>query len=82
MTITIEIKANKKELEKYFEARVYSKTFKENVKKVMGKQCKTHVDFLCMQAEGSICSKDEIFTLSLAHYGTCELPIKKSKKSI
>ena len=35
MTITIEIKANKKELEKYFEGKVYSKTFKEKVEKVV-----------------------------------------------
>lgn len=81
MTITIEIKANKKELEKYFEAKVYSKSFKESVEKKMSKQVKAQVDFLGMQMESSICFQDEVkFTLSLAHYGACELPKKPIKK--
>ena len=81
MTITIEIKANKKELEKYFDGEVYSKTFKEKVEKLMSKQCKTQVDFLNMQTERSICLQDEVkFSLNLAHYGACELPKKPIKK--
>lgn len=81
MTIKIEIKANKKELEKYFETKVYSRQFRQNIEKKMSKQCKTQVDFTGMISESSICFQDEPrYTLTLSHFGACELPKKPIKK--
>lgn len=81
MTITIEVIGNKKEIEKYFGAKIYSKGWQTNVEKTMSKQMKAEVDLLGMTSESSICFNDEVkYKLNLARYGACELPKKPIKK--
>lgn len=81
MTITFEFKGNKKEVEKYFNSKIYSKGFQEKAQKQMSKQLKTEVDLQQISSEASMCIDFEVkYTLTFVRFGACELPKKPVKK--
>jgi hypothetical protein len=81
MTITVEIKGEKKEIEAYLKTKI-GMNFTKNAPKSMSKILKKEVDLTCASQESAICmSYTPQYTLSFAHYGPCKLPVKKRKRA-
>lgn len=73
MTITVEIKGEKREIEAYLKTKI-GVGFTKNAQKSMSKILKKEVDLTCISQESSICMGDAPkYTLSFAHYGPCKI---------
>lgn len=84
MTITIEFKGTKQEVETYFKAKLSNKNYREVIEKQISKQMKTEIDFTNLQMESSLCFQDKTrYTLSFQRLGPCIIPkpIKKRKRA-
>jgi hypothetical protein len=80
MTITTEIKGEKKEIETYLKIKL-GMTFHTKAEKAMSKLLKQDVDLISMTCESGICmSRVPKYVISFASYGPCELPKKPVKK--
>jgi hypothetical protein len=78
MTITIEIKGTKKEIEAYFKTKLSNKKYREVLEKQISKQMKVDIDLSSMQSESSLCFRDESrYTLSFQRLGACQSSKRK-----
>lgn len=80
MTITVEIRGEKREIEAYLKTKIGFKLNK-STEKSMSKILKKEVFLSHASQESGICmGETPTYILSFAHYGPCKLPAKKKGK--